>query len=418
MRSYLWLYATVLPVLVVLSLVLGPQTLAINTTATTTTNTLDRTIEPVVITGSALASFLGAPVDDLFVYVYQGGTWAQIPFQVDEVMSDGTYTAVEDGLFDANDEMVFMSHDLGDRAMGLIPDTGGKPIDVPWYEVEVTNPLDPSKKAWAYVVRSSTLSQTFTADYVGFDTFLHRITGTTYEVGFATPKPWLDYLSVGGSFVDILDRAPKNRLCYGSVCLFNENNAPELQDDLIKDGPVRLIVRAGRVLAYGSMAAWTIKIPSTLNANNIRYSTDFNENAVGATFYNAAVPAGVTVDGNPDIVPETPMSPWWQLSTSTGTVVQVSDTSEMGGTQTNYYVDDSTMDNSDTGDRRHYGDTGVRVDNPSSSFTYRFTLYILPGTQPNVGDTYAAYFANPLVTTVLPQQLSFSDTVYVPLVVR
>jgi hypothetical protein len=367
--------------------------------------TLNRDLEPVIVTGAAVNAFIGTPTDQLFVYAYTDGIWTQIPAQVDEVTATGTYTTTEDGLLDANDEVVFMAMDLGDHAVGMVPTANGEPISALWYEIEVTDPISPTRKGWAYLVRSTVLTPTFAADYVSFDSFLHRINGVTYHLGYATPRPWMDYLTLGDGLVDILDRAPKTRLCFGIICL-PESLSPNLQDDLIKDGPVRLIVRDGRVLAYGAMASWTIPVPNTGGASSIRFSADFSPAASGATYYNAVVPAGVTVDGITDTVPAEPLSPWWQLSTSYGTLIQVADTTSIGGIQSNYYVDNSEWDWSDTGDHRHYGDTGVYIADPNRSFTYTFSIYFLSGSQPNIGEVYEAYFMHPLLVAASRKELS------------
>ena len=369
--------------------------------------TLDRDLEPVIINGTAISAFAGVPVDQLFVYAYTDGVWTQIPAQVDEVTAMGAYTDTEDSLLDANDEVVFMAVDLGDQAPADPHSADGFPIVARWYEIEVTDPLSPTHKGWAYLVHSATLTPTFTADYVSFNPYLHRINGVTYHLGYATPRPWMDYLTLGDGIVDILDRAPKSRLCFGLVCL-PESLSPDLQDDLIKDGPVRLIVRNGRVLAHGAMASWTIPVPDTLGASSIRFSTDFNASVSGAMFYNAAVPDGVTVDGVPDTVASEPLSPWWQLSTDAGTLIQVADTTSMGGIQSNYYVDNSEWDWRDTGDHLHYGDTGVYIADPNQSFTYTFAIYFLPGSQSNLGDVYEAYFMQPLLAAASRKGLSLT----------
>ena len=250
--------------------------------------TLDRDLEPVIITGTAISAFVGVPVDQLFVYAYTDGVWTQIPAQVDEVTATGAYTDTEDGVLDANDEVVFMAVDLGDQAPADPHSADGFPIVARWYEIEVTDPISPTHKGWAYLVHSATLTPTFTADYVSFDSLLHRINGVTYHLGYATPRPWMDYLSLTDGVTDILDRAPKSRLCFGDWC-FPETLLPNLQDDLIKDGSVRLIVRNGRVLAHGAMASWTIPVPDTGGASSMRFSVDFSPAASGATYYNAVV---------------------------------------------------------------------------------------------------------------------------------
>jgi hypothetical protein len=403
--------------LILLALVLGLGAFSVIITSpamadhVATPKTLDRDLEPVIVTGAAVSALVHFPVDQLFVYAYSGSAWKQIPSQVDEITATGDYTTTEDGLLDANDEIVFMAKDLGDQAPESTPITGSLTVSPGWYELQVTDPINPAHTGWAYLVHSRVLTQTFAADYVNFDPATHRINGETYSLGFATPHAWADYLTLGNSGVNILDRT---KIRFGP---FTEEVLPSLPDNLIKDGPVRAILRGGKVLAYGSMASLTtaVSLPQGLTGS-IRLSTDFNAAATGALYYNAVVPAGVTVDGDPDTVPATPLSPWWQLSTNTGTLIQVQDAASLGGTQSNYYVDNATFDSSDTGDHRHYGDTGISIQNPNPAFTYIFVLYVLLGTQPNVGATYEAFFTHPLSAMTVVHGDPRPEKIYLPVI--
>ena len=385
-----------------------------------TAKTLDRDLEPVLITGKTVSALVGFPVDQLFVYAYSGGTWEQIPAQVDEVTAAGTYTATEDGRLDGNDEIVFMAKDLGDQAPADTPITANLSISSGWYEIEVTDPISPTKKGWAYLVHSKVLTPSAAADYVEFVPGFHRINAADYSLGFGVTHVRMDFMTLGGSGVEILDRTKMRLDCAVPViCPITEGNIPPLPDNLIKDGPVRVIARGGQLLAYGSMVRWPspFSLPEFLSGN-LRFSTDLNQAATGAIHYSAVVPGGVTVDGITDTVPATPRSSWWQLSTVSGTLIHVADTTSIGGTQTNYYVDNSKWDGADTGDRRHYGDTGVSIENPNLSFTYTVTIYFLRGSHPNVGATYEAFSTHPLsVTAVLygdprPAYCDWSDQNY------
>ena len=376
---------------------------------------VNRNEDPVVLRGSVLSSTLNMPVGKIFAYAYDGAVWRQIPAQVDEVNATGNYVAAEDGLFDANDELVFMAKDLGVKAVDP-PSGGGQPLVPAWYEVQVTDPLVPGASGWVYVVASSALTSVFPEDYVSFDPALHRITGENYKLGFATPKLWVDYLTLSDGSVDIIDRTPKLRACRSFICV-NENSLPDVQDDLVKDGRVRLIFRQGKVLAYASLATveGSFNIPSSLAPDSLRFSTDFNASASNSTFYNAAVPGGVVVNGVPDNVPANPLSTWSQLSRATGTVVQVSDVGQVGGVQTNYYVDDQQIDNTDTGDQRRYGDNGIRVNNPNLSFSLKFAFFFLNSSQPNIGASYVSCLQQSLIATPRLQVLQQSRQVYLPM---
>lgn len=399
-------------------------------------STIARPDDPVVLNGLALPNLQGTPVGQLFVYVYQaaGETWTQIPYQIDEVRdNDGSYVAMEDGIFDANDEVTFMAKDLGDDA-GIDPSTlDGQPLSGA-YKIAVADPLNPGAQGFAYVVRSSFLTQTFTTQYVSFDAANNRIIGATYAIGYTGNI--FDYLTLGDSTTDILDRTPKIYGCAstqggGQFCLTEDNfNLPLA---LVKTGPVRVIVRGqgsvvaiNQIVAYRSSAARVMKVQIPIAPSSIRLSTDFTPPnpavpQVIGTFYNAAAPGGVTVDGTPDTSPDPngqPYSPWWELSTATGTLVTVSDITPVLGTQgqaANYYRDDATLDPKDTGDRRHYGDSGILVTNPRQTFTFTFNMYFPAGQQPNVGQTYNDYFFNPLVAT---PAWTFQQRVYLPIVMR
>ena len=402
-----------------------------------------RTLEPVVLTGAQLATLAGAPVDDLFVYVNRAGAWSQVPFQVDEIGANGRFTSAGDGAFDAVDELAFMAKDLGDQAAMSGDAPAGLPGTGAWYQVEVSDPLDATAKGYAYVVRSASLTSAFTGAYVSYDAANRRIIGDAYQMGFslsppnagAAPEPniWFDYLSLGGS-ADILDRSPKFLGCLGAICLREQalfGLSPREGLNLVKSGPVRLIFRSSAagivtndILAYENMTAWSTKaILSAFAPTLLSLTTDFNPAASGAKFYNGVTqPAGVTIDGNPDTtppdnVPAQPFSPWYQVSANQGTLVHASDPTPVGGTPRNYYEDNSTPCSPqpcDTGDQQRWGESGIIVQNPNQTFTYRFNFYYLQGQQPNVGSTYAQYFAQPLSATL--EDADRGVKVYLPLV--
>jgi pimeloyl-ACP methyl ester carboxylesterase len=394
---------------ILVSRVMADPDVAAPARALQTGKTLDRELEPVIVGGAGVEGFTGLPVDELLVYSYTDGVWRQIPAQVDEVTATGEYTATEDELLDANDEILFMAKDLGDRAEESVPMVDGYPACVRWYEIEVTDPISPSQQGWAYLVHSGALTSTLADDYVTFDPDLHRIDTASYSLSFASTHSGFGYLALGGSGVNILDRT-KTRVYPQQAILpvLTEDTLSPPPDDLVKDGPVRAIVRGGKTLAYQSVVWRTITIGRLIPPYDkaLRFSTDFSETVSGSTYYNAAAMEGVTVDGITDTIPATPLSPWWQLSTNDGTLVQVCDTSSIGGEQTNYFRDDSATDPDDTGDGRSYGDTGVYIDAPHDALTYTFSLYFPPGSQPNVGATYESFFTHPLSITTRLRELA------------
>ncbi|MGD2165987.1 MAG: hypothetical protein PVH50_10715 [Anaerolineae bacterium] len=377
-------------------------------------SSIDRDLEPVILTGEDLPLLAGAPTDSLFLYAYRGESWEQIPFQVDE-KDGGAYVPTMGSPLDADDEIVFMASDLGARP----PDeqvTATLPISPTWYRIEVTDPLSPTKKGWAYVVRSSALTKTFTETYTLFDPATNQITTTRYTIGLAEDRPYFHYLALNESGVDIVDRS-KVRIHTNLLPIQTEESTylqlPSLS--ATKEGPVRVVARQGNVMGYAGVLQTTLAYTSPLDVTTIRASVDFAGTVVTSTFYNKNVAGGVPVDGAPDVVAEEPLSLWWQLSGGTGTVVQVSDAEGTGGTLKNYYKDDDTIDPVDTGDQKSYGDAGLKVESPSRTIRYRTLLYVLPPNQDNVGGTYADYYDNPLDAATTPL---FRYRTYVPLVLR
>ncbi len=419
--------------------------------------TLDRNLEPVVIEGNKVASLIGSPVSYLFVYTYNGVTWGgQIPIQVDEITINGDYTAVEDGLLDADDEIVFMAKDLGDHAPNPASLTATLPISDAWYEIEVTDPLSPTKKGWAYLVRSSSLPVSASSDYVNYIMGMQRVTTNRYGVGFTTTYAGLDYLNLNGSG-NILDRT-KLRVVVATSILTTSLTEGDLNNDveiiLVKDGPIRVIVEqkvsatpGGLVplqaslnlthLAYASLLQSTANIsftmPGFIDITGVRASVDLNSAAVGAKFYNAhTAPGGLTINGSPDEVAATPLSNWGQVSTTTGRLIQVANPASAtppGGLQKNYYCDDNSNSGAfecdgtpKTGDNVSYGDSGLWIEGDmNSAFTLDSALFVLtPATDgpDNVGTTYANYFFNPLLAAVGFQGGNPISPIFMPIILK
>ncbi len=440
----------VLLALIVTGVVLTGQAIADVAGQANQAKTLDRDLEPVVVEGARVAALIGAPVEDLFVYTFTGNSLSgPIPVQVDEVTASGSYTTTEDGLLDANDEIVFMAMDLGDRPTDTTALTGTLTISDTWYEIEVTDPLSLTKKGWAYLVRSGTLTPGPGDDYVDIITTSQRITITArhYELGLTTAYEAIDYLAVNGSGVDILDRTKLRVLLevLGVPTTVTEQSLLNPEITFVKDGPVRVILQRSvqrdlspivevnldnTYRAYASLFQTTsdvnFDLGSSTTLSGIRTSIDLNSVASGATFYNANTPGGVTVDGSPDPVAETPFSNWAQVGHTTGRVVQVTDPTSVGDTQKNYYCDDDSDpspgslecdDTEGTGDYVSYGDSGFLVEGDVNPvFTLWSSLFVLPPGQEDVGATYKDYFFNPLI--IAPSSQAGQSTIFLPIIFK
>lgn len=402
--------------------------------------TLARDHDPVILTGAQTPGLVGAPVDDLFLYTFQSGVInGQIPVQVDELLANGSYVTTEDGLLDANDEIVFLAKDLGDRVPDFTVLTATLPISETWYEIEVTDPLSPTNKGWAYLIRSNTLTHPI-IDYVDYDSSQRRITTNPnhYELRFAlTTHPGLDYLTLNGNTTDILDRT-KLRVyltLFGTLTeIVTEESLGSPAPVLVKDGRVRVILtqRANDVLELASLSSTyqafastfrvTTVVSSSVTVNGARTSVDLDSVVSGlATFYNANTPAGVLIDGVPDSeIAETPLSRWTQVSHSTGRLVQVTETAAVGGGQKNFYRDNNSPESvENTGNNGSYGEAGYLFEGPiNQTFTTQSGLFVLPPatTGPdNVGATYEAYFFHPLQVRA---NLFGTTTTFLPIIFK
>jgi hypothetical protein len=99
------------------------------------------------------------PINELRLYIYDGVDWQPIPMQIDErvvVSNTAVYTTFEDGLLDANDELVFMGHDSGTVVLDTNWVNNPESLGNPRYALAVADPLQPSKVGYAYHYHAST----------------------------------------------------------------------------------------------------------------------------------------------------------------------------------------------------------------------------------------------------------------------
>ncbi len=144
-----------------------------STELTLSPRTLTRTEDPVIIKGRELPGMIGRPVTGLRAFALKEERLEAIPYQVDEFDRKGRVVCPEgkdprkdtdEGLLDANDELVVMAADLGDRApRRLYPRTARAAS-----EVEVADP-DTGEKAWFYVFDFDAPPSPSPISYVHYD---------------------------------------------------------------------------------------------------------------------------------------------------------------------------------------------------------------------------------------------------------
>jgi len=216
--------------------------------------TLDRRFDPVVVRGDLLDNLHDLRIDNFRLYAWSDKQFVVIPFQVDERDPEGEYVftggkfagADEDnGLFDHNDELVFMAKDMGAQAPKAVWSGRGHK----GAEVVVSDPIDASKKGWAYFIHFSKNPPPLSKEnYVDYFPEEEVVRATYYHLGYAKGAPLYTDLSipkeVGGNGEDFFDRI---KIRIKVKTLFNLISVKKTEEDFIaetvgwKDGPVRVL---------------------------------------------------------------------------------------------------------------------------------------------------------------------------------
>ena len=414
-----------------------------------TPKSITRDEAPVVVSGSDLTDFLGETLNNadvtaspnkVFVWAYDGGSgWRQVVFQIDEVNntypSGGpflykpcgsstifskaghgpNYYDADDGVWDNNDELVFLGGELGDQVSAGEWPPGADPAG-PRYEVEVEDPLNPGQKGWAYVVVHPTLPSWTGTSYIQWNEATNTVDGVNYTVSYPDNDAramYFEELRVkaarGGTGTNLVTRERWNSRFY--FTLFSSNVArDETQMRTIfdlgcysngTDGVAPWLAKGGPVRV--SRTYWTNPEEGAFYSGDhpwrprhfVQYYPDFwhenlfmNHSCPGCSarcrwlqqyidhngayqfsFYSSNGDA-TTIDGTGEAVPTTPLWDWHQASSDQGSYVKIYPATYMpvnsGGSVTNYYVDDGTA-SGDTGLVSGSSDvTQVRA-NPSRS---------------------------------------------------
>ncbi len=214
-------------------------------------NTVRRSEEPVVLTGTDLPTLIGASPGQIVAFKHgrpnNVPTWFQVPVQIDQrkVVDFGQYPssnttpgatgtvygttpigvtslqyadpntfvgADPDPTFDADDELVFMSTDAGGKPR---PDDPVEPVGVvpgSGVQVLVEDPIDEGKRGWLYLFRSAgTLEPSAGADYVDYD---FNLTSGNYKTTYKRadgPNPETSIVTTPNYRIGFTDRWIENQ---------------------------------------------------------------------------------------------------------------------------------------------------------------------------------------------------------------
>jgi len=240
---------------------------------------LTRLADPVIISGKDMEPLLGAEIDGMRLFAFDGEVRRAIPFQIDERDSAGNWvwdlvigrpdtTFADDPgpanrsmlirphvhtrddedppgspLFDANDMLVFMARDAGDRRAHLSASQAGGSV----LEIEVLDPVN-GARGWAYLV-------SFTGEppplssirYLQHSRAQRRVRTPVYEFSYSdTHVACLDDLRIEGfPVVDRINLRGKVDIQLGflkDTVEFDEEDIHGFIEGII-EGPVRMIKR-------------------------------------------------------------------------------------------------------------------------------------------------------------------------------
>lgn len=453
--------------------------------AVITGRTLDRLKEAVVVTGAATPGFAGLAVNnadvtlapnEIFAWAYDGATtsWRQVVFQIDEVsntypdtpppdMGNGcgrqrgrnyygaTVTSLpnaDDGLWDANDELVFMSDETGDR-VSLDTWAPGADTVSPRYEITVIDPLDTAKKGWVYLFRHLSVPTWSSADYVAWNDATNTITATAYAVDRPDSDQNAAYFTsltvsaaAGGTGANLVQRSKIfwrggagtdfdcNEGCLRTQHTFTGGSCQTWNLPWVaKDGRVR-VIRYYQWVPYNlffapSGVGWHPPIhvfydrygwheQSWLGfwggSYNLKYlwETINHQNTVTMTFYDSNGETA-TIDGVAETpaIAQKPLWTWNQVSSARGSYVQVMRNSTLpAADRWNLYTENGTGQRGDAG---WYLSDPVEDQNQWGTHHDRW-FFFLPANAPNEGAAWNDRVNSPLAVAGLSQNYGATAT--------
>ena len=383
-------------------------------------STLDRAVDPVVVTGAQVSALAGAPPNRIVGFKASSAGWTQIPVQVDERLDTtvqaaynlpagqfGSSTNIPVNLYadpntfvgadpnatlDADDEIAFMARDAGGDAgnRAAPPGTTGGGV-----ELRLDDPQDAAATGYVYLFRSDgSLDPGAGQHYVGYDFHLtsgdyrttykraggpnpetSTITGRTYTARFS--DRWLlDSLTLTlGSKpgVDLIDRV---KYKFPGTCVRTEDTFDSGEGAFIvnKVGPVRglrsYVGANSGPNTQATHAFYDMAIDTTIDLRvhaipGVGSHLDLSRDAIGMTYRNPQVPNGLTVDGVPDTLPAGAPS-WWTITGPQGGLgVTATVDTNLGLTPQTVFDDDETPTAQQcTGDAQAIGEAGAVFDQP------------------------------------------------------
>ena len=378
-------------------------------------STLDRPVDPVVLTGAQAPALVGAPPGRVVAFRASSQGWSALPVQVDErrdttiaavynlppnqfggtstnvnvkVYADpNTFTGADpDAAVDADDEIAFMARDAGGPAGELAAPAGT--VAASGVEVAIHDPAAPGTAGYVYLFRSDgSLDPSAGRSYVDYDFQLasgdykttyrrqdgpnpedSTITGATYTAHFS--DRWLlDRVSLtlgDRPTTDLVDRVMYR---FPATCGRSEDTFDDAEGAFVvnKVGPVRALrsyvgANSGpntqATHAFYDVAMETVIDLRVHAIPGVGATLDLGPPAAGMRFRSPQAPGGVTVDGVPDTV-ATGVPSWWSITGTQGNLaVAAAHSTNLPLVPASHYQDDTTPTGQCTGDGQAWGEAG------------------------------------------------------------
>ncbi len=225
-----------------------------------------RTWQPLIIKGSQLPQLCKRPLNQFEVFARRDGRLVAIPFQIDQINSDGNYVLPEGpestapshpDVLDAKDEIVMMIADLGERAKP------GAALPAGAFEIAMSDPLGgPTRYAYIAIDAHPALSP---LHYVDYDAAKNTVDTDHYRFGYTrgVPSDYAPQSHQHENGPNLLDRF-KIRVRATVLKLFHFNvNEDKVDNRLLawKVGPVRVV----RLLTHSVRVVFGIRSPEVTN---------------------------------------------------------------------------------------------------------------------------------------------------------
>ncbi|MBM4245320.1 MAG: hypothetical protein FJ148_16180 [Deltaproteobacteria bacterium] len=312
---------------------------------------LSRLHDPVVVPVARLDGIEGTDSATLRLYRVRDGRWESIPYQFDARSGDGGLAVAGpvDFRLDADDELVFMAKDAGERsADGTRPAGADGAV-----EIELAEPRG-DERGYAYLAAFASPPEVSFEPYVTYDVAAREARSAFYRVDYAAGRNFFTGVRIaegaGGYRSNLLRQSrmrgsPTFSLLLTDVTLdFTEQNSV-VEIEGVRTGPVRSVRRvklsvdlgplfpelpSGTSYTYHYLTSYAtptrIKFPwimlQTLRDFRFENVLDFQPDVMPLTYHDAEHPGGIALaPAAPFEVRTTVDHEWWVHSGSAGTML-------------------------------------------------------------------------------------------------